>query len=113
MRFLCAHKALESGFTERDRGFGPGDLGFDFVQTIRHLLFLDRIHTLAFGFHRLSRDWSLINIQVAIGRSRDAYCLGSGLLKLRRSALLAPEVVFVVSGIDFYFTFADFKNSRR
>ena len=49
LRFFRAHKALELRFTQRDRGFGPGNLFFYFVQAVFHLLALDRVQALAFG----------------------------------------------------------------
>src|ERR1017187_2118508 len=48
--FFCARKTLKLRFTKGNRGFGAGNLFFYFVQTVFHLLALDRVQSLAFGF---------------------------------------------------------------
>src|SRR5580658_2778628 len=116
LRFFRANKTLEFGFTERNRGLRACNLLFYFVQAIFHLLALDRVQALALPFGRFGgfgggRAVSVHRPPGRNRRSRRRWRRHRWLGRFRRNhgpSLLPPEIVFVISRIDFYLAVADF-----
>ena len=110
LALIGTDEVLHSRFTLRNHGLGAVDCRFQFVDAILHLLALEGIHAL-----RLNRrlDWSLI----AVGRRRgnrfgDIQLLPDGLVLFLAAALLAPQIVFVVAGIDLDLAVSNLENPR-
>src|SRR5882672_2692334 len=108
LRLLGAHKILQLRFALSDSRFGLRDLSLQFVQTIFHLLALDGIHALCFWLGCFG-DRRLVTVRRRGSKTRSLRRLR---LELSRSALLAPEIILVVSRIDFHFAVADFEHAR-
>jgi len=138
--FFRAHKTLKLRFTQSNRGLGTRNLFFNFVQTIFHLLALDRVQPLRPGLDGKRTGGNLVAIRnrrqcgrrnrvlrkapVRVSVLHWPFGVGLGLRTQNRETrtrwqlatgncvLLSPEIVFVISRIDFHFAFANLEHPR-
>ena len=124
LALVGAHKVLQRGLAVGDRGLNPRDLFFQFVDTVLDLLALDGVQSF---LGRLYGAWGF-GAAIAVvptsrnggekwgTRSRLGFRRHSGNIFKRgyglRAALLAPEVVLVVPGVDVDLSAADLENAR-
>src|SRR5579872_2110764 len=120
LTFFRADEVLQRRLETGDLVLSPADRGFQFTNSILHLLALDGIQPLLWCL-----DYSRLMIAtVAILRMKTGFTFlrftyqshTRNIIQRWRDmlpTLLPPEIVFIVPRKDFYLSIADLKNSSR
>src|SRR6266403_5454256 len=105
LSFFRAHETLQFRLTKRNSAFSPRNLFFNFVPTVLHLLALDRIQALPFELGCL-RGGPAVPIPTHSQRHRRKRVHLRYFHRSRRSPLLPPEIVLIISRINLHFAVA-------